>query len=73
MGGNRERARKSPKKFNIRSAAKHTSNQAKITCELTSQEEQETIINTQNIMADHSYTIQEQLETQKFEFLKHKI
>ena len=24
-------------------------------------------------MADHSYTIQEQLETQKFEFLKHKI
>ena len=40
---------------------------------MTSQEEQETIINAQNIVADHSYTMQEQLKTQKFEFLKHKI
>ena len=72
MGGNRQRARKSPKKFKIGSAAKHPMNQPTLPCILNSQDELETTNNAQNIMEDHSYTMQEPAGAQKFEFLKHK-
>ena len=72
MGGNRQRARKSPKKFNIGSAAKHPMNQPTLPCILNSQDELETTNNAQNIMEDHSYTMQEPAETQKLSSLNKK-
>ena len=74
MGRDRRKARKSPKKFDISSAAKHQSNPGRmLRFGSPRRDRQEDTSNTTNIKIDHSYAVQDQLESQKFDFLKKKI
>ena len=74
MGRNRRRDLKSPKKFDICSAAKHHSNPGRmLRFGSPRRDSQEGTSNTTNIETDHSYAVQKQSESQKFDFLKKKI